>query len=167
MLICLSESNPPPHPPLLPLGWGCHSDRFIDIWRERRRGAWLKGWGWRGEVERRQRRRGWVPVWGRWRSVFQMCLCVSSVNQPSVAVCARRGSSSWTFTLPDAILAVFHRGRDWFSSIFTPPPPKKKKKERKHDRLRVEAAKCALLNWLANLCPHIAVSCRFVPYAND
>lgn len=95
----LSERRQPPPP--LPLGWGCHSDRFIDIWRERRRGVGLKGWGCRGEVERgwggSQRRRGWVPVWGRWRSVFQMSLCVSSVNQPSVSVCVQGRNSSWTF----------------------------------------------------------------------
>lgn len=91
----LSERRQPPPP--LPLGRGCHSDRFIDIWREKRRGAGLKGWGCRGEVEGGPRRRGWVSVWGRWRSVFQMSLCVSSVNQPSVSVCAQWGNSSWTF----------------------------------------------------------------------
>lgn len=84
----LSERRQPPPP--LPLGWGCHSDRFIDIWRERRRGVGFKGWGWR-------RRRGWVLVWGHWRSVFQMSLCVSSVNQPSVSVWAQWRNSSWTF----------------------------------------------------------------------
>lgn len=45
----LSERRQPPPP--LPLGWGCHGDRFIDIWGERRRRAGLEGWGCRGEVE--------------------------------------------------------------------------------------------------------------------
>lgn len=64
----LSERRQPPPP--LPLGWGCHGDRFIDIWKERKRRAGLEGWGCRGEVVGGVERRGWVPVWGRWCSVF-------------------------------------------------------------------------------------------------
>lgn len=43
-------------PPPLPLGWGCYSDRFIDIWREREvKGSWvvgvgLHGWGGGGDT---------------------------------------------------------------------------------------------------------------------
>lgn len=92
----LSERRQPPPP--LPLGWGCHSDRFIDIWRERREGepgwrggaarAWRGGGG--GAEEKGTSLRTLV-------SVFQMSLCVSSVNQPPVSVWAQWRNRSWTF----------------------------------------------------------------------
>ena len=151
MLICLNEGNPLL---LYPSGWGCHSDRFIDIWRERRRGAGSKGWGWR-------RRRGWVLVWGRWRSVFQMSLCVSSVNQPSVSVWAQWRNSSWTFLNQAAV----RRHLGWARGLI---PVMVQKTQPVQGRYRqIIRRKCVLLNWSGRLCSHFAVSGRSVVYTND
>lgn len=106
----LSEWRQPPPP--LPLGWGCHSDRFTDIWgeRERRRGGGLKGRGCRGEVEGNE-----MGICSRTLALclFQIHLFVSSVSQSSMSV---RGNSSWTFLNQVSVLAVFPcAGKAWSS----------------------------------------------------
>lgn len=79
--------------------------------REGERVRWVRARGGaaRGEVRKRR-----APAWGRWRSVFQMSLCVSPVNHPSVS---RRpvkkqfmNFSSIKF-LSGGILAVIHGER--------------------------------------------------------
>lgn len=118
-------------------------------------GVGLQGWGGEGgRAERGQGRRGWVPVWGRWRSVFQMCLCVSSVNQPSVSVCAQWGNSSWTFLNQVSVRRhlgyISSGGRIDSRAGFT--AQKTQYVQRRH-RQTVQR-KCVLLNWFGRRRSH-------------
>lgn len=110
----LSERRQPP--PLLPLGRGCHSDRFIDIWRERRRGAGLKGWGCRVEVEGGDRGEGDGYQFEDVGALSFRCLFVFhlSISHPCQSVLSE-GTVHELFSiksLSGAILAVFHEGKD-------------------------------------------------------
>lgn len=156
----LSERRQPP--PSLPLGWGCHSDRFIDIWRERGEGEL----GWRGgaegvRLEGRQRRRGWIPVGGRWRSIFQMCLCVSSVNQPSVAACAQWGNSSWTFLNQVSVRrhlgCIFHGGEELIFEAASQP--------KKHKACR--RSEMCNIGLISKAVSTSCISCNSEGYANN
>lgn len=104
-------------PPPLPLGWGCHSDRFIDIWRERRRGAGLKGWGCGAEVEGgRQRRLGTsLRTLALCLSDVSLCFICQSVVRVSLSSAREQFMNLFSIKpLSGAILALFHEGRDWF-----------------------------------------------------
>lgn len=73
------------------------------------RRARARGGAARGEVKKRQ-----APARGRWRSVFQMSLCVSPVNHPSVSprpVKKQFMNFSSIKFLSGGILAVIHGGR--------------------------------------------------------
>lgn len=104
----LSERRQPPPP--LPLGRGCHSDRFVDIWRERRRGAGLKGWG--CEVEGRGDGYRFQDVGAlSFRCLFVFHL---SISHPCQSVLSE-GTVHELFSiksLSGAILAAFHEGKD-------------------------------------------------------